>query len=206
MLKQTISVALFALALAGSAESAILGNGPPNQSGGSDLNAYLEADKFVLANFSLITQIQFWTLQGGAADYAGSTFWGIYTDSTGSPGTAINSGTPVLVGTTTGNTTFGLTEYTYKIPVNVALGAGTYWLVLHNGPINAQPATDFYWAWSADTGNSKNLDLSIAPQWIPNSSALAFELTTVPEPGSLSLMGTGLLAAWLVRKNRKGSN
>jgi hypothetical protein len=205
-LKHTCCIALCALALAGSAESAVIGNGPPNQSGGSDLNSFLEADKFSLANILTISKIAFWTLQGTPADYAGTTFWGIYNDVAGSPGTAIASGNPALIGTPTGNTTFGLSEFSYQVTVNVTLAVGTYWLVLHNGPANTIPATNYYWAWAADAGNSKSRDIALLPAaaWVGNSSALAFQLDT-PEPASISLMGSGLLVAWLARRNHKAN-
>src|SRR5258708_3322802 len=116
-----IQVAIFALALAGTAQSATIGNGPPNQTGGSDLNGFLEADTFTLASSTTISQISFWTLQGSLADYAGSTYWAFYSNAAGSPGSAITSATPVLTGVATGNTTLGLNEFAYQIPVNVSL-------------------------------------------------------------------------------------
>ncbi len=193
-----------ALALTMSLQASIIGNGPPNQSGGSDMNVVLNADSFVLSGASTISQIAFWTLQVDPTDYGGSTYWGIYTDSAGSPNTVVASGNPVLVGAVTGNTTFGLAEYSYSFSVNVALGPGTYWLGLHNGLLSAQPSTSYYWAWKADTGGSKYQDLPVGGPWVPNSSALAFELTStlvgVPEPASLCLTGAGILAALAVRR------
>jgi hypothetical protein len=51
-----------------------------------------------------------------------------------------------------------------------------------------------------------SLDLSAGPPWVGNSAELAFELTTgnTPEPVSMSLVGGGILAAWLLRRKAKG--
>jgi len=70
-----VAVSMLALGLAGSAHAAIIGNGPPNQTGGSDLNAFLEADNFTLGGSFTITQIKYWSLQNTLADYAGTTDW-----------------------------------------------------------------------------------------------------------------------------------
>jgi hypothetical protein len=192
------------LALAGTAEaSLVFGNGPPDQSGASDMNAFLEADSFVVGSSVNITQIQFWGDQVDSTDYAGSTYWGIYTDASGVPGSALFSGNPVLTGTDNGAGAFGLEQFAYQFAVNVSVGPGTYWLVLHNGPINTIPTTDFYWAWeSGVAGNSQSSDLSLPTNWAANDAALAFQLTgtATPEPASMCLVGGGLLAALLARR------
>ena len=67
------------------------------------------------------------------------------------------------------------------------------------------PATSFYWAWSnGNAGSSANLDILSGPPWVGNSAELAFELIT-PEPVSMSLVGGGILAAWLLRRKAKGT-
>ncbi len=218
MLKNTIlAVSVLALGLAGSAPAATIGNGPPNQTGGSDLNAFLEADNFTLGGSFTITQIKYWSLQNTLSDYAGSTDWGFYTDASGVPGTALFSGNAVATGVATGNTTQGLNEFAYMFAVNAVLGPGNFWLVLHNGPSNNIPNTTYYWAWSSDTGDSQSTDVVqvanianapvIGPNpltWSGNFTELAFNLTAtqngVPEPVSMSLVGGGLLAAWFVRR------
>jgi hypothetical protein len=109
-------------------------------------------------------------------------------------------------GIATGNTAFGLNEFSYTFGVNFTLAPGTYWLVLHNGPVNTIPATQFYWAWqSGISGNSKSQDLAVAGSpWVANEAELAFQLTGfTPEPASALLVGGGLLAAWLARRKLK---
>jgi hypothetical protein len=191
--------------LGGVAQAGIIGNGPPNQSGGSDLNSFLEGDDFVVAGPpALITQIRFWALESDPSDFAGSIDWAFYSDLAGSPNVPVFSGNAPATGTATGNTTFGLNEYSYTLGINAVLTPGAYWLVLHNGPSNVLPATNFYWAWSnGDAGNSVNLDLAAGPPWVGNSAELAFELNS-PEPVSMSLVGGGLLAAFLFGRKTKG--
>ena len=209
--KLSCGVLLATLLLAcGVAPAATIGNGPPNQTGGSDLDSFLEGDNFSIAAPTVVTQIKFWALLSSQADYTGSIDWAFYSDFSGFPDTSVASGNASPAGTATGNSAFGLDEYSYTFAVNTPLTAGAYWLVLHNGPSNAQPATTFYWEWSADTGDSAGLDLFDPSAWTGNFSELAFELTTrdsgsVPEPVSASLVGGGLIAAWMLSRKRKGA-
>ena len=112
----------------------------------------------------------------------------------------------------------GLDEYSYSFAVNASLTAGTYWLVLHNGPTGSIPDAPIYWAWSnGDTGNSASQDLAplnlnqqdlnppSGQPWVGNSAELAFQLdaTDAPEPVSFSLVGGSILAACLFGRKAK---
>lgn len=156
-----------------------------------------------------VTQITFWALASSPSDFAGTVDWAFYSDLGGFPGVSLASGNASATGTLTGNATLGLNEYSYTVGVSAILSPGTYWLVLHNGPSNVLPDTSFYWAWSnGNAGNSASLDILGGPPWAGNSAELAFELTAaavgVPEPVSMSLVGGGILAAWLLRRKAKG--
>ena len=188
------------------AHASVIVSQPPDQSGGSDMNAFLEADTFTIAPASVEwRQLTFWALQSSPADYTGSIDWAFYSDLSGAPNTSLFSGNASPVGTVTGNTALGLNEYVYTLPIDVTLGTGTYWLVLHNGPSGTVPATSFYWEWSnGSAGNSVSWDIAGGGPWAGNSAALAFQLSDAPEPVSTSLVGGGLLAAWLLRRRMKG--
>lgn len=186
----------------------ILYSAPPNQSGGSDLNGYIEADDVTFASPEQITQIEFWSFQDSATDYAGSIAWSINTDDSGVPGTSVvASGSATPTGVATGNSGFGLNEYSYTFPVSASLTPGTYWVLLHNGPTDTIPSTDFFWEWSADTGNSQSLYVGDT-SWYGNFAELALELqgngvSSVPEPSSMLLLFTGLAGLWFVRARQK---
>jgi ethanolamine utilization microcompartment shell protein EutS len=207
MVKKIFALAVVALGL--SAQASTIGNGPPNQSGGSDLNSFLEADNFNTGGGNLITHVKFWALAGSLADYTGSIDWGFYSDASGSPGAVVVSGNAAAIETATGNTTLGLNEYGLEFDVNALLAANTtYWLVLHNGPSGTDPMTSFYWAWSSGAaGNSQNSDIT-APSWVGNDAELAFQVTTtaVPEPASLSLIAGGVITGWLKRRKLLATN
>jgi len=200
--------ALLVLGLALSAQASTIGNGPPNQSGGSDLNSFLEADNFNSGGNTGITHVQFWALATGLADFTGTVGWGFYTDAAGTPGVAVASGNSAATMVATGAAqTLGLDEYAVNFDVNVPVATNTvYWLVLHNGPSNTDPGTSFYWAWSSGaSGNSQNQFLGDTA-WVGNDAELAFQVTAVPEPASLSLIAGGLITGWMKRRKLIAKN
>ncbi len=204
---------LFTLVLPATA-AIIVDNGLTNQTGGGDLNLFQQADNFTLASARSIDLIRFWTLQESTADYAGSIEWSILRDSGGNlPGLVVASGSFNSTQTATGNSASGLSEFIQEGLVSINLGVGTYWLVLHNGPSSSQPATSFYWAFADDqTGNSlsKELALGNSGTWVSNGAELAFQLegagggVTVPEPGSVLLVGAAM-AMFMIRSKTRSA-
>lgn len=186
------------------ADGIVYNNGGPNQHGGSDITDFLESEDFTLSGATIISDVDFWNFQLVAGDYKGSLYWAIQADARGTPGAIIASGTtPAVARAATGLTdTSGIySEFTDSF--NIApteLGAGTYWLTLHDGPITDSNFADFYWEWTADNGNSQAFDLVAGGPWNAALSENAFELSgPVPEPRSIVLVGTILACLGLSR-------
>lgn len=211
----TLVLGLIALAVAPN-DAAVISNGTPDLGGATDLNLNLAADDFTLAAASTITSIRFWTAQDDLTSYAGTTEFSFRSNNSGVPGAIVQSGSFVSTQTSTPDSTFGLTIFRHDGVVNVSLGAGTYWLVLHNGPSSVQPSTSFYWAFSdSQQGNAQAFELPAGP-WGGISAELAFELNAnpdspppppppdaaVPEPTSLLLVGAGVVV-FAIRRFRR---
>ena len=98
---------------------------------------------------------------------------------------------------------------------NIAVGglaAGTYWLVLHNGPIGNTNFTDFYWDWTAAGSGNNGMEQSLnpaVPGFTTNGAEHAFALfgspsaLGSPEPGAWVLVTSGFAALLAVKRKRE---
>jgi len=142
--------------------------------------------------------------------------------SSGNGGTLIASGTDTATQTATGNSGFGYDEYMIKVSgLNVSLAPGTYWLTV--APIGAGSGRSFNTTTnglfavgepSGDNDNSffnssyfgNNFTQNYLEQGKSNFS-MGIEGSTenspIPEPGSLMLLGTGLLGLLGLRKKNR---
>ena len=144
-----------AFAMPAIAGPVVYSNGLPNQASGNDMNFSLQAENFVLASNTTISDIHFWSLEAANA-YRGGFSWALYTNASGAPGAAISSGFESLVTRTSLGAVLGLgTEFKNEFDIAAtALTAGTYWLVLHNGLLSNLGDTDpaFLWETTALAG------------------------------------------------------
>ena len=188
----------------GVSRAGVVYSAPPNQSGGSDANGFLEADDIDISVPTRLGIFNFWTFQTSAADYTGSIAWSLRSDNGGMPGASVISATAPATFVATGKTAFGLSEFVYTLVTDITVNPGRYWLVLHNGPNAAIPTTDFFWEWSnGNTGNSLSQDLALPNQpWLSNFAELALQVQDIPEPGSLLLSAAGVLGIWLARRRK----
>ena len=201
---------LAAFAVPASAGPVVYDNGAPNQAGGNNMSFAYQAEDFVLAADTTISDVHFWSLEA-AGSYRGGFFWGLYSNVGGSPGAAISSGFQSLVTRTgTGAAVFGDIEMLNQFDVtSTALLAGTYWLVLHNGAFGnlTDNGRDFLWETTAlAKGFAGHEDDGTG--WTPNGAEHAFQLTgpnvvNVPEPMTGGLVVAALAALLFTRQRAR---
>jgi hypothetical protein len=175
------------------------------------MTRWIQAEDFVLSSAATLGTVQFWDVQGSTS-YLGSITWSIYNDSGGSPGTQLYSAnttlvTRVLTGRNMSIGTTALAEWSDTFNINATLGAGTYWLGLHNGPLTSTARNEFYWETAATTGpNGVNagMELNLAignALWSTTSQEHAFNLS-IPEPATFGMVFAILLAGVCGRRFR----
>ena len=117
----------------------IFDNGASNQDDGWEMTQYVEADDFVLAERTHLSGIKFWNY-ARTGYFTGVVTWQIRANTAfNTPGSMIASGTSS--GLTHSPTGFALFDFLFEAITTfqispVTLDPGTYWLVLHNGPLN----------------------------------------------------------------------
>jgi PEP-CTERM motif len=185
----------------------VFNNGVPDLVAGTGMTEFQVADNFTVSGSFDITNIRFWSAQDTASAYVGSVSWAIFSNAAGLPGASLNSGLATVAGTATGGITgFGYGVYSFDIPVSFTLGAGSYWLALHNGPLtNTTSAGDMTWATSG-TGTGPAAVYKDGT-WISSGNESAFRIdgnvTVVPEPATTAMLMAGLLAVAGLRLSRR---
>jgi hypothetical protein len=187
-------------------------NGTPNNLGANALTDFMQADDFVLAAASDLTGVSFWSMELSPADYFGSIFWEVRNNAGGVPGAVVFGTGTVIPTRTAAGSALGLNIFRNDFSISImGLAAGTYWLVLHNGPLTNTTFTDYYWAHTATGGGnsstSRGVEQSLNPPipgWTTNSEEHAFLISgdpvLIPEPGTLILISAGLGGLGLLRR------
>lgn len=207
MNKGRVVLAIFAVMLLASAfayaDNIIYNNGAPNQQDGNEMTEWVQTEDFTLNTASNVTDIHFWDIEA-APGYAGSVTWWIVGDNGGNPNFSdilgTGNATPTRVNTQCG-ILGAYCEYSNDFSINpLALQGNTmYHLALHNGPVSNSGYSSFYWETTNPNGTQTGLECDLGGacynSWNNNGNEHAFYLTgtQVPEPGTLLMMGTGIL-------------
>lgn len=180
----------------------IFDNGAPNQSGGDEMTAYVQAEDFALSSAALLTDLHFSTFEGNEGNsWDGTLQYYFFSDNSGQPastpfatGSAIN-----VMRAATGFVDADLHEFQYSIDTAspILLAAGTpYWIGLHaNQTFDRQ---NIYWERSATGYGAAGLFSLGGPfgRWSTTFNHHAFQLTgaTVPEPAAALLACFAVIA------------
>lgn len=188
-----------------------LAGGPPNSpppGGAWEITNFLVTDSFT------VSQVTAYGFTFGAwlfpTDTVQTVDWAI---GTGAYGNDIASGTAVLSSAYQFTNIYGVDIYIESgaLP-NVALSAGAYWFTLTNAVTSL--AQSAYWdendgpstAFDSGVGDLANGDGSGCANGQPTcTGSETFEILGTPEPGTLGLLGGGvLMVAGLLRRKLRG--
>ncbi len=215
-MKPIILAALFAAVSAIAPAATIFDNGAPDLVGANarSITIFRTADDFVLGTSATVDSVRFWMLAQPQEVYSGTLTYAFYQNSAGSLGAVVSTGTvngivPVFLSQVAQNI-HAIYQVDFNLLAPLALGSGTYWLELHDGPsLTNAGSTQVLWQNLASIagGNSKQ---NQNPQLPSNNvgGAQAFQLlgtvgsTSVPEPATMAATVIGLAALGLLRRRQ----
>lgn len=201
------------------AQQVVVDGGAPNQGIGWNIfDDNRAASFFSIDGDASFDHIRFWAILPDETPHSANIFWQILTDDGGSPSSTVAA---QGIEATTSTVRTELTDFPgfYSHVFDLALvgsrtlGAGSYWLTVHDGvldPFEGTHSTMFWETSDAAGGANRIQTFSIDDSWVDNGpGGLAFQLTgpgsviVTPEPTSLVLLASGLLLIAGARSRRR---
>ena len=165
-----------------------------------NMTDFENADNFSFSSTHSILAVRFWaTLAPDSPIY-----YRFYDNAaSGAPGNLLGSGSAAGTVTSAG----GDYQIDINLPSAVTLGAGTFYLSLHEGPYNATDGSAILWASSGPGSHFQQANSIVTPPAEPQTTdELAFQLfdapVGVPEPSTSVLMVGAAAALVLVKRYR----
>jgi hypothetical protein len=194
-------------------QAAIIYDQTPTNTNGFSISDFRLADDFTLSSSHEITDILFFYRAQILNDLDALTY-GIYSNSSGTPGILIQSGT-IASGSVTRTDESALcptcASATFSI-TPLPLATGIYWLEIHAGTTFTDTNSGFNVDWAAAADNASLIARfnasGLKPDTPVNSADFnqyAFQVigTPIPEPTTLGLVAAGLLLAGLWKHRRR---